>query len=103
MIAESFSIVLGMEPHLEVAGIAGNGKAAVELCKREAPDLILMDIHMPEFEAERGQPYAGGQTGPRAAVGTHRRPMLGLPVSARRAAAAVATVYRKRAVPSHRG
>ncbi|AHV95747.1 DUF4077 domain-containing protein [Paenibacillus sabinae] len=49
LIAESFSLLLGMEPDLQVAGIAGNGEAAIELCEREAPDLILMDIHMPKM------------------------------------------------------
>ncbi len=32
---------------LSVVGVAGDGRAAVELALRERPDLILMDINMP--------------------------------------------------------
>jgi signal transduction histidine kinase/DNA-binding NarL/FixJ family response regulator len=47
LIAESFRILLNMEHDIEVMDIVGNGKAAIEVCERDVPDVILMDIHMP--------------------------------------------------------
>jgi AmiR/NasT family two-component response regulator len=34
---------------LEVVGAAGDGRSAVDLVLRERPDIVLMDIHMPEM------------------------------------------------------
>lgn len=38
------------EPDLEVVGEATNGREAVELCRGLQPDLILMDVRMPEMD-----------------------------------------------------
>lgn len=35
-------------PDMEVVGTASNGVEAVELCRRERPDVVLMDLQMPE-------------------------------------------------------
>lgn len=35
---------------LELVGQAGSGKEAVRLCERAAPDVILMDLVMPEMD-----------------------------------------------------
>ncbi len=40
-------ILIGLEPDLEVAGEAENGKMAVELTRRLKPDVVLMDVAMP--------------------------------------------------------
>src|SRR5918997_1418777 len=42
--------MLAGEPDLEVVGEAGNGREALALCARLAPDLILMDVRMPELD-----------------------------------------------------
>lgn len=49
LIRESLHIVLDMDPEIEVAGLAENGRVAVELCEAYQPDVVLMDIHMPEM------------------------------------------------------
>ena len=48
--------ILNLDPQILVAGIAHNGKEAVEIVPRLKPDIITMDIHMPVmdgFEATR--------------------------------------------------
>src|SRR5215203_3288830 len=41
--------MLGYEKDFEVIGEASNGREAVELCRRLKPDLVLMDVRMPEM------------------------------------------------------
>ncbi|MDF2923104.1 MAG: DNA-binding response regulator [Paenibacillaceae bacterium] len=50
LIRESLHIVLDMDPEIEVVGLAPNGRVAVELCREHRPNVILMDIHMPEMD-----------------------------------------------------
>ena len=35
---------------LEVVGVARHGEEAVELAQRLAPDVIVMDVHMPQMD-----------------------------------------------------
>jgi DNA-binding NarL/FixJ family response regulator len=42
--------VLAREPDLDIVGEAGDGHEAVELAERLRPDLILMDVRMPELD-----------------------------------------------------
>src|SRR5918997_1245443 len=37
-------------PNLRVLGEAANGREALELCRRFEPDLVLMDVRMPEMD-----------------------------------------------------
>lgn len=50
LIRESLHIVLDMEADLEVVGMAENGRVAIELCESLQPNVVLMDIHMPEMD-----------------------------------------------------
>lgn len=50
LIRESLSIVLDMDDEIEVVGLAENGAEAVTLCEKISPNIILMDIHMPELD-----------------------------------------------------
>ena len=42
--------MLANEPDLLVVGEATNGREAVELCRKLRPDLVLMDVQMPEMD-----------------------------------------------------
>ncbi|MDQ3913130.1 MAG: response regulator transcription factor, partial [Actinomycetota bacterium] len=49
-IRHGFHRMLGLTPDLEVVGEASNGRKAVELCRSLRPDLVLMDVNMPEMD-----------------------------------------------------
>jgi DNA-binding NarL/FixJ family response regulator len=42
--------MLQREPGIEIVGEARNGCEAVELCRSLRPDLVLMDVRMPEMD-----------------------------------------------------
>ena len=50
LIRESTQLMLEGEPDLEVVGEAVNGHHALELCRQLLPDLVLMDVRMPEMD-----------------------------------------------------
>ncbi|WP_055564986.1 response regulator [Streptomyces atriruber] len=49
MVREGFSVLLNAMPDIEVIGEAVNGREAVERVRELAPDVVLMDIRMPEL------------------------------------------------------
>jgi DNA-binding NarL/FixJ family response regulator len=42
--------ILEGQPDLEVVAEAADGRQALELCRRLTPDLVLMDLGMPEMD-----------------------------------------------------
>lgn len=50
LVRESLSIILSAHEDIEVVGTAGNGKEVLDLLKTTLPDVILMDIRMPEMD-----------------------------------------------------
>ncbi|MFE0673166.1 response regulator [Streptomyces sp. NPDC058867] len=49
MVREGFSVLLNAMPDIEVVGEAVNGREAVAKVRELAPDVVLMDIRMPEL------------------------------------------------------
>ncbi|MBD0712040.1 MULTISPECIES: response regulator [unclassified Streptomyces] len=49
MIREGFSVLLGAMPDISVVGEAVNGREAIEQVAVLRPDVVLMDIRMPEL------------------------------------------------------
>lgn len=47
---ENFSKLLMFERDIEVIGTAGSGPEALEVCRKLRPDVVLMDINMPEMD-----------------------------------------------------
>ncbi len=49
LVRHGFRMILAAQPDMEVAGEAGNGREAVELCQKLKPDVVVMDVTMPEL------------------------------------------------------
>ncbi|MEA4908459.1 MAG: response regulator transcription factor [Chloroflexi bacterium] len=49
IVCEGLRAILGTAPDVEVVGVAYNGAEAVELVPTLKPDLVLMDLKMPEM------------------------------------------------------
>lgn len=50
LIRQSLQIILGMEPDFNVLESVENGLEVIRAVRREKPDIILMDIRMPEMD-----------------------------------------------------
>ena len=50
MVRKGIVAYLKNNPDLEIVGEAENGRDAVELAQKLAPDVILMDLQMPELD-----------------------------------------------------
>ena len=49
LIRAGLRMILDAEDDIEVIGEASNGREAVDLAERERPDVVLMDVQMPEM------------------------------------------------------
>ena len=55
-VRELLVALLGADPEIEIAGTAKNGREAIEMTRRLRPDVVTMDVNMPEvdgFEATK--------------------------------------------------
>ncbi|WP_317301177.1 response regulator transcription factor [Allobaculum stercoricanis] len=50
LLRESLKIVLSMDPEIEIIATCPDGKAVLDVMKREVADVILMDIRMPVMD-----------------------------------------------------
>ena len=47
---DMLSIILKQEPLFEVVGTAGDGNGILQLCSEKNPDIVLLDVKMPETD-----------------------------------------------------
>jgi two-component system chemotaxis response regulator CheB len=50
LVRQLLADMISRDPELEVAGLARNGLEAIEMTRELSPDVITMDIHMPEMD-----------------------------------------------------
>ena len=70
LLRRGFRMILEAEPDLTVTAEAGDGVEAVELTRRHAPDVVLMDIRMPVMDglAATRQLTASGPHAPKVVI-----------------------------------
>src|SRR3954467_13796024 len=49
VVRHGFKMILGAQADMEIVGEAGNGREAVQLAEELRPDLVVMDVAMPEL------------------------------------------------------
>ncbi|MCR5403054.1 MAG: response regulator transcription factor [Butyrivibrio sp.] len=49
-VRDGMKIILDVDDDFQVLGCASNGREAIEIAEKEAPDVFLMDIQMPEMD-----------------------------------------------------
>jgi DNA-binding NarL/FixJ family response regulator len=49
MVRQGFRLILSQQGDMEIIGEAGNGQDAIELAEKLQPDVVVMDIAMPEL------------------------------------------------------
>jgi DNA-binding NarL/FixJ family response regulator len=50
LIRDGFAVFLNSAPDMTVVGAAGTGRQAVQLCRSLRPDVVVMDIRMPDTD-----------------------------------------------------
>ena len=64
IVAQGLALVVNSEPTMRVVGTAGNIKDAVDVCAALTPDVVLMDLGLPDGDAaaKRCQQRSGIET-----------------------------------------
>ncbi len=71
LVRRGFGMILGSEPDIEVVGEASDGRAALDAAAALGPDVVLMDVRMPEMdgiEATARLSATAGVDGPKVLI-----------------------------------
>ncbi|HET9782959.1 MAG TPA: response regulator transcription factor [Candidatus Dormibacteraeota bacterium] len=62
LVRTGFRMIVQSQPDMEVVGEAEDGRQAIELVKQQTPDVVLMDIRMPNLDGIAATRQVSGQT-----------------------------------------
>jgi DNA-binding NarL/FixJ family response regulator len=68
LVRSGFAMILGVAPDLQVVGEAGTGVEAVTAARLHRPDVVLMDIRMPEMDGIEATTRILAEAGPELKV-----------------------------------
>ncbi len=54
ILRQGLEAVFSLDSEIKVVGQASNGKEAFEICIKHSPDVVLMDMRMPDYDGEYG-------------------------------------------------
>ena len=70
LVRTGFRMILESEDDLEVVGEAADGRAALEMVRARRPDVVLMDVRMPEMDGVEATSKLGPSTDTRVIIVT---------------------------------
>ena len=56
VVREGLAAILSTVPYIKVAGLASQGKEALEMVGQQQPDVVLMDLNMPVMNGVQATP-----------------------------------------------
>lgn len=62
VVRQGFKMILSAQEDMEIVGEAGNGREAVELAEKLRPDIVVMDVAMPELNGIEATRRLAGST-----------------------------------------
>jgi two-component system response regulator NreC len=62
VVRQGFKMILSAQPDMEIVGEAGNGREAVELAEQLKPEVVVMDVSMPELNGIEATRRLGDST-----------------------------------------